>query len=74
LIADFQLSSIPLNARRSSDLGFMPPDQPVLFRGRQIAIPVQKADLEASCLLDCSPPKSPVSGQNRNPLEISRAL
>jgi hypothetical protein len=45
-----------------------------LFRGRQIAIPLQKADLEVSGLLDCSPTRSPVPGQNRNPLEISRAL
>jgi hypothetical protein len=71
LIADPQLSSIPLGARHSSDLAaFTPPNQPVLFRGGKIAIPLQRADLDAARLLDCSPSKSPVPGQNRNPLEI----
>ena len=71
LIADFQLSSIPLNARRSSDLAPPPPRPPSLLRGGKVAIPLQRADLDAARLLDCSPPKSPVSGQNRNPLGVS---
>ena len=75
LIPDFQLSSIPLDACRSGNLAaFTSPGQPTWFRRSKIAIPLQKADLEASCLLDCSPSKSPVPGQNRNPLEIHRAI
>ena len=71
LIADLQLGSTPLDACRSGDLAaFTPPGQPAWFRDSKIAIPLQKADLEAARLLDCTPSSSPVSGQNRNPLEI----
>jgi hypothetical protein len=70
LIADLQLGSIPLDAGRSGDFAPPPPNPPPLFRGDKIAIPLQRADLDAARLLDCSPSKSPVSGQNRNPLEF----
>jgi len=70
LIADFQLNSIPIDARRSGNLAPPPPNSPPLFRGRKIAIPLQRTDLDAARLLDSSPSSSPVPSQNRNPLEI----
>ena len=70
LIADLQLGSIPLDARRSGDLVPPPPTPPPLFRGGKIAIALQGADFDAARLLDCSPSCSPVPGQNRNPLQI----
>ena len=71
LITDLQLGSVPLDARRSSDLAvFTPPDQPVLLSDYEIALPLQIANFDAARLLDCSPSKSPVPSQNRNPLEI----
>jgi hypothetical protein len=70
LIADLQLGSIPFDARRSGDLAPPLPHPPPLLRGGKIAIPLQRADLDAAGLLDRSPPSSPVPGQNRNPLQI----
>jgi hypothetical protein len=74
LIADFQLSSIPFNERGSGDLAPPAPSPPPFLRGGKIAIPLQGAHLNAARLLDCSPSSSAVSGQNRNPLEISCSL
>jgi hypothetical protein len=60
LIADLQLGSIPLDARRSGDLVPPPPTPPPLFRSGKIAIALQGADFDAARLLDCASPASPV--------------
>jgi hypothetical protein len=60
LIADLEPFAIPVDLRISSDIALPSPDPPALFRSGKVASTLQRADLDAPCLLDCASPASPI--------------
>jgi hypothetical protein len=60
LSADREPFAIPVDLRISNDLALLSPDPPALFRSGKVASTLQRADLDAPCLLDGASSAAPI--------------